>query len=217
MIMRTVLGSSRVARYAMGLCNNRVTHSRSARSPALSATVYQTVCSQPTSARVSFCTAVSANRNDEVQEGEHFWSREVKLAMQQQEQAEGVLELIQQAGLTPDNNFFVALIREFGAAKQPEQAEAVLELMRQAGVAPDSSTFAHLVYAWRTAKQPERAEAVLELMQQAGVAPDSSTFAHLIKAWGTAKQPEQAEWMLELMRQAGVVPDNSTFKSLIQS
>ena len=196
MIMRTVLGSSRVARYAMGLCNNRVTHSRSVRSPALSATVYQTVCSQPTSARVSFCTAVSANRNDEVEEGpEHFWSREVKLAMLR----------------SPDNNFFVALIREFGAAKQPEQAEAVLELMRQSGVAPDSSTFTPLITAWAQAKQPEQAEAVLELMRQAGVAPVSSTFAHLVYAWRTAKQPERAEAVLELMQQAGVAPDNSTF------
>merc|ERR1712166_1375184 len=135
---RTVHGSSRVARYVMGLCNVRTIHSRGqfgARSPALGPTIYQAVCPQSTSlpvclaaARVSFCTTVSAT--DRLREVNLCWSREVKLAMQQRKQAEGVLELIQQAGLTPDNNFFVALIQEFGYAKQPLQAEPVLELMQ---------------------------------------------------------------------------------------
>merc|ERR1711865_613468 len=152
MLARTVHGSSRVARYAMGMCNVRTIHSRGqfgARSPALGPTIYQAVCPQSTSlpvclaaARVSFCTAVSAT--DRLRE-------EVKLAMQQREQAVGVLELIQQTGLTLDNNFFVALIQEFGNAKQPERAEAVLELMQQSGVAPDSGTFAALLRACRAA------------------------------------------------------------------
>ena len=168
----------------MGLCNVRTIHSRSqfgVCSPALGPTIYQAVCPQPTSllvclaaARCSFSTAVSAT--DRLREVNLFWSREVKLAMQQREQAEGVLELIQQRDLTPDNNFFVALIREFGRVKQPEQAEAVLELMQQSGVASDSSTFSSLINSWGQCEQPERAEAVFELMQQSGVAPDSSTF-----------------------------------------
>merc|ERR1712086_13407 len=142
-------GSSKVARYAIGLCNIRTTHSRaqwSARSPALGGTIYQTVCPRTTSllvrwagARASICTAV--NSNDQAQDVNLFWSEEVKVAMQQQEEAEGILELIQQKGLTPDNNFFVALIQELGAVRQPERAEAVLELMKQSGVTPDNSTF----------------------------------------------------------------------------
>merc|ERR1711865_745186 len=200
MLARTVHGSSRVARYAMGMCNVRTIHSRGqfgARSPALGPTIYQAVCRQPTSlpgclaaARVSFCTAVSAT--DRLRE-------EVKLAMLQ------------------DSNFFLALIQEFGNAKQPEEAEAVLELMQQAGVAPDSSTFTSLINSWGRSKQPERAEAVLELMQQAGVAPDNHNFTSLIRACSAAKQPGRAAAVLELMRQAGVAPESSTFNSLISS
>merc|ERR1712166_862971 len=229
MLARTVLGSSRVARYAMGPCNVRTIHSRGqfgARSPALGPTIYQAVCRQPTSlpgclaaARVSFCTAVS--ETDRLRE-------EVKLAMlqdsnfflaliqefgnaKQPEEAEAVLELMQQAGVAPDNHNFTSLIRACSAAKQPERAAAVLELMQQAGVAPDNSTFRILISSWVPAKQPERAEAVLDLMQQAGVAPDSSTFTSLIDSWAAAKQPERAEAVLELMQQAGVAPDSSTF------
>merc|ERR1711865_499005 len=149
MLARTVHGSSRVARYAMGMCNVRTIHSRGqfgARSPALGPTIYQAVCRQPTSlpvclaaARVSFCTAVSAT--DQLRE-------EVKLAMQQREQAVGVLELMQQAGVAPDSGTFTSLIRACGNAKQPERAEAVLELMQQAGVAPDSSNFTSLIHSW---------------------------------------------------------------------
>lgn len=120
--------------------------------------------------------------------------------------AERLLEEMRDAGFTPNDACYYALISAASKAGELPLAEKLLKAMKQDGVPPDLYAFASVVTGCGAYGEWRMAMRLLELMEAEGLLPTRKIYSGALRAC-RGGEAEVAAVLMEKMRRQGVDRD----------